>query len=304
MSVVAAIDCGTNSTRLLVCVDGEPVERLMRITGLGRGVDGTRRLAPDAVERTLAALRDYREVMDRFGVQRVRMSATSAARDALNAADFVDAAAEVIGVAPEVLSGIEEARLSFRGATTELPVDRGPYLVVDIGGGSTEVVIGPGGGHDPEGAISIDVGCVRMTERFLHSDPPTALELHQAISVTTAYLEDVVREVPATRGARVMVGLAGTVSAAASIEQGLPEYRRERIHHFVLTRAAAEDVFRTVATESARDRAHNPGLEAGRVDTIVGGMCVLVAVMRFFSHETCVVSEADLLDGLAQSLEV
>jgi exopolyphosphatase/guanosine-5'-triphosphate,3'-diphosphate pyrophosphatase len=130
------------------------------------------------------------------------------------------------------------------------------------------------------------------------------LQLHQAISVTTAYLEDVVREVPATRGARVMVGLAGTVSAAASIEQGLPEYRRERIHHFVLTRAAAEDVFRTVATESARDRAHNPGLEAGRVDTIVGGMCVLVAVMRFFSHEACVVSEADLLDGLAQSLEV
>ncbi len=303
MSAVAAIDCGTNSTRLLVRVDGRPVERLMRITGLGRGVDRDRRLAPEAIERTVSVLREYRAVMDRYGVERVRMSATSAVRDSLNAADFVAAAREAVGVAPEVLAGAEEARLAFRGATSELAIHDGPYLVVDIGGGSTEIVLGPGGGEDPEGAISLDVGCVRMTERFLHSDPPSPLELHQAISVTTAYLEDVERELPGCRAARRMVGLAGTVSAAASIEQGLASYDRDRIHHFWLTRGAAEDVFRTMATESASDRAHNPGLEPGRVETIVGGMCVLVAVLRFFGHDGCLVSESDLLDGLAATLE-
>jgi exopolyphosphatase/guanosine-5'-triphosphate,3'-diphosphate pyrophosphatase len=150
--------------------------------------------------------------------------------------------------------------------------------------------------------VSVDVGCVRLTERFLHSDPPTPEELSAAITVTTAHLEDVARILPATREARCLVGLAGTVTTVAAVELGLQEYDRDRTHHLRLTRAAAEDVFRTLATEARADRIHNPGLEEARADVIVGGCCVLVAVMRFFEADELLVSEADLLDGLARSL--
>jgi exopolyphosphatase / guanosine-5'-triphosphate,3'-diphosphate pyrophosphatase len=301
---VAAVDCGTNSTRLLVARPGsggslETVERLMTITRLGAGVDATGRLAPDAVDRTLDALRRYRTVMDDHGVDRVRITATSAARDADNRASFFGPAAEVVGADPELLTGDEEARLSFLGATAELDPEEGPYLVVDIGGGSTEFAVGAG---SCDGAISVDMGCVRLSERFLHGDPPEPEELSATLSVIQSHLEDVAREVPATREATRMVGLAGTVSTAAAVEIGLAAYDRDRIHHFRLTRAAAEDVFRTLATEARADRIHNPGLEEERADVIVGGMCILVGVLRFFDLGECLVSESDILDGLARSL--
>ena len=301
MSVVAAIDCGTNSTRLLVSEDGRTVERLMRITRLGFGVDATDRLAPEAIDRTVDVLREYRDVMDRFGVERVRMTATSAARDAGNRDDFFDAAAHVVGVRPELLSGDEEGRLSFAGATTELDPASGPFLVVDIGGGSTEFVVGEAGA-DPWCVLSVDIGCVRLTEKYLHADPPTAEELSQAISVVYAHLEDVELEIPSVKTAATFVGLAGTVTTVAAVEIGLPEYNRERLHHFVLTRAAAEDVFRTLATEARADRVYNPGLEEARADVIVGGAAILVAIMRRFDFDECLVSEADILDGLAASI--
>jgi exopolyphosphatase/guanosine-5'-triphosphate,3'-diphosphate pyrophosphatase len=295
---VAAVDCGTNSTRLLVSDGQRSLDRLMRITRLGQGVDATGRLAPEAVDRTAAVLREYREVMDRFGVERVRMTATSAARDAANRDEFFDVAEAIVGARPELLPGDEEGRLSFLGATAELDPADGPFLVADIGGGSTEFVLGT---TEPEGVVSVDMGCVRMTEKFLHADPPAPEELSQAISVAHAHLEDVARALPGLRDARTFVGLAGTVSAMAAVEIGLPAYDRDRIHHFVLTRAAAEDVFRTLATESLADRVWNPGLERDRAEVIVGGALVLVTILRHFDLDECLVSEADILDGLVAS---
>ena len=302
---VAAIDCGTNSTRLLVARadggGGRPValERRMVITRLGQGVGAAGAFAPEAVERTVAVLSDYRSAMERHGVGAVRAVATSAARDAANREEFLAAAEAVLGVRPEVLSGDEEGALSFLGATAELDPADGPFLVVDIGGGSTEFVVGT---TEPEGVVSVDVGCVRTTEQYLRSDPPTPEELSQAISVVHAHLDDVVRLLPAAEEARCLVGLAGTVTTVAAVEIGLPAYDRDRTHHFVLTRAAAEDVFRTLATEARADRIHNPGLEEARADVIVGGAAVLVAILRHFGFAECLVSESDLLDGLAMSL--
>lgn len=299
MTVVAAIDCGTNSTRLLVWRDGETLDRRMVITRLGAGVGETGVLDAAAIARTIDVLREYRAVMDGHGVERVRVVATSPARDASNRDAFFDAAEAVLGARPELLGGEEEGRLSFLGATADLDPADGPFLVVDIGGGSTEFAYGT---TEPEGVMSIDVGCVRMTEKWLHSDPPAPEELHAVVNVTTQYLEDVVRELPVVRDWKTVVGLAGTVSTVAAVEIGLPAYDRDRIHHFVLTRAAAEDVFRTLATEARADRIFNPGLEEARADVIVGGCAVLVSVMRFFEVPSLLVSEADILDGLARSI--
>ena len=298
MSNVAAIDCGTNSTRVLVSDGTRPLERLMRITRLGQGVDSTRRLAPEAIDRTITVLREYREVMDRLDVTSVRMTATSAARDAANRDEFFDAAENVIGARPELLSGEEEGRLSFLGATSELDPADGPFLVVDIGGGSTEFALGS---TEPEAVWSADLGCVRVTERYLSSDPPKPEELANAVGVVRDTVEDLLREVPMVKGARRLVGLAGTVTTMAAVEIGLAEYDRDKIHHFVLTRAAAEDVFRTLATERRSDRIHNPGLEEARADVIVGGAVVLVGIMRSLGFDECLVSEADILDGLVMS---
>lgn len=296
----AAIDCGTNSTRLLVADDdGRPIERLMEITRLGQGVDATGALDPAAIERTIDTLRRYRAVMDRHGVERVRITATSAARDAGNREEFFDVAQAIVGTRPELLAGHEEGELSFRGATADLDPADGPFLVADIGGGSTEFVVGT---TAVEGVLSLDMGCVRLTEKFLHHDPPQAAELSAALSVVDAHLDDLEREIPQVRDVRRFVGLAGTVTTVAAVEQGLPEYDPEKIHHFVLTRAAAEDVFRTLATETIEQRKENPGMEAQRADVIVGGCCVLVAIMRRFGFDECHVSEADILDGLVLSL--
>jgi len=299
VTVVAAIDCGTNSTRLLVSEDGRTLERLMRITRLGQGVDATGRLAPEAIDRTTAVLTEYREVMDRLGVERVRMTATSAARDAENREDFFAAAEVVVGTRPELLSGLEEGRLSFAGATADLDPADGPFLVVDIGGGSTEFAVGT---DECEGALSIDIGCVRMTEKFFEHDPPRPDELSACLSVIQTYLDDVVRELPAVTEAKTFVGLAGTVSTVAAVELGLATYDRDAIHHFELTHEAVEDVFRTLATETREQRLENPGMEEARADVIVGGCCILVKLMRHYGLATCLVSEADILDGLVASI--
>jgi exopolyphosphatase/guanosine-5'-triphosphate,3'-diphosphate pyrophosphatase len=299
---LAAIDVGTNSVRLLVAEPAggdrafRTVERLMRITRLGQGVGATGQLAPDAVDRTLDVLREFRSVMGTLGVApgRVRVTATSAARDAANRDDFFGPAADIVGAPVELLSGDDEGRLSYDGATADLDPALGPFLVVDIGGGSTEFSVA-------EGSVSVDVGCVRLTELYLEHDPPHPEELHACISVTTEYLKDVLRELPAAGAAATFVGLAGTITTAAAVEQGLAEYDRDRIHGFELTHAAAEDVFRTLATEPRADRVHNPGLEEARADVIVGGLCVLVAIFRQLGFHSCLVSEADILDGLIRS---
>ncbi len=300
---VAAIDCGTNSTRLLIAeldTDGtlRTIERLQRITRLGQDVDRLGALAPEAIDRTVAVLREFREVMDRFGVRNVRMTATSAARDASNRDEFFGAAEETVGVRPELLTGAEEGRLSFLGATSDLDPADGPFLVFDLGGGSTEFGFGT---SEAEAGISLDVGCVRLTEKYLLHDPPQPEELVAAISVTEAHLADVLLAIPDALSARAFVGMAGTVTTVAAVEIGLVEYDRDRIHHFVLTRDASEDVFRTLATERRADRIHNPGLEEARADVIVGGCCALVAIMRTFGIDELVVSESDILDGLALS---
>jgi exopolyphosphatase / guanosine-5'-triphosphate,3'-diphosphate pyrophosphatase len=303
---VAAIDIGTNSVRLLVAeVDGTtardakvvPLDRRMRITRLGQGVDKARALAPDAIERTVAVLREYRAALEEHGVTAVRATATSAARDASNRDDFFAAAHDALGITPELLSGDEEAALSFLGATADLDAPA-PYLVVDIGGGSTEFVLGT---DAPTGLVSLDMGCVRITEQYLESDPPAPEELSNAVAAVRDLVADVPRVIPGAESAATLIGLAGTVTTVAAIELGIPEYDPEKIHHFVLTREAAEDVFRTLATETAAQRAHNPGLEAGRVDVIVGGTAVLVGLFRVLGFEEMLVSEADILDGLVRS---
>lgn len=302
---LGALDMGTNSTRLLVAdVDGQgsdvtltPVDRRMQITRLGEGVDSSGRIRPEALDRVLAALTEYRAALYEHGVETFRAVATSAARDAANRDEVLDRVAEVLGRPAEVVTGEEEARLSFLGATAGLD-EPAPYAVVDIGGGSTEFVVGHG---EPEGLISLPVGCVRTTEQYLHSDPPAPEELSQAVQVVGMYLEDVDREVPQVKEARTLVGLAGTVTTVAAVEMGLPRYDPERIHHFRLSHEAAEDVFRTLATEPAEQRRHNPGLEPGRVDTIVGGTAVLVAVLRHWNFDEMLVSEADILDGIIRS---
>jgi exopolyphosphatase / guanosine-5'-triphosphate,3'-diphosphate pyrophosphatase len=322
---LGAVDIGTNSVRLLVAeADGtgagpalplRTIDRRMHITRLGQGVGQTGRLHPDAIERTLAVLREYREVLDATGTERVRATATSAARDAANQDDLLGPAKEILGTDVELISGEEEGRLTFLGATTGL-AEPAPHLVVDIGGGSTEFVVGTGnpdgvrgapevagvrGAPEIGGLVSVDVGCVRLTEAYLHSDPPAPEELSQAISVVEAHLADVDRVLPAAAQAKTLVGVAGTITTVASVEIGLPAYDPEVIHHFRLTRAAAEDVFRTLATEPADLRRHNPGLEPARVDVIVGGVAILVAIMRHWAFDEMVVSEADILDGLVRS---
>jgi exopolyphosphatase / guanosine-5'-triphosphate,3'-diphosphate pyrophosphatase len=307
MTRVAAVDIGTNSTRLLVAdVEGEgadasvrQIEREMRITRLGAGVDAERVLRADAIERTVAVLREYGETIERLGATRVRAAATSASRDARNRDEFFGPATEALhGVRPELLSGEEEAALSFLGATAGLH-EPTPYLVVDVGGGSTEFVVGT---DKPEGLISINVGCVRLTEQFLQSDPPEPEELSNAVSAVRDHLADVGREVPGVAGAATLVGLAGTVTTLAAIELGLTTYDPKAVHHFRLGRQAAEDVFRTLATEPIAQRRHNPGLDPGRVDVIVGGAVIVVSILRHFGFPEMLVSETDILDGLARSL--
>lgn len=300
---VAAVDCGTNSTRLLVAgPDGRTLGRLMRITRLGQGVDARRAFEAQAVDRTLAVLREYRQVMDQHGVTAVRMTATSAARDAANRDGFLDAAEEIVGIRPELLGGDEEGRLSFVGATAELDGTGGPYLVADIGGGSTELAVGPGPDGGPTAVQSLDVGCVRLTERFLLHDPPTADELQAAAALVAGLVEQAATGQPEFGQAATLVGLAGTVSALAAIDQGIEAYDRSRLHHYVLDRAAVESILAALRAEPAEARRRRPGVEHDRADVIVGGAIVLRQLLVQLGFTACLTSEADILDGLARSL--
>jgi len=315
---VAAIDCGTNSTRLLVADgDGTVLERHMRITRLGEGVDATRTLSRDAVARTIAVLGEFRGLMDLHGVVRARLVATSAARDATNAGEFLTAAQDVTGVRPEILSGREEGALSFAGATAhigDVRVGPGPVLVVDIGGGSTELVVGePPSGGPPEtdartgdpaavSAVSLDVGCVRVTERFLAGDPPGADELAEARRTVEAQLSGARAELPPLARGGLLIGLAGTVSTLAALDRRLTDYERSAVHHVVLGRPTVRDWLETLAGEDSGARLARPGMVAGRADVIVGGVLILDAVMDVFERDECLVSEDDILDGLAASL--
>lgn len=300
---VAAIDCGTNSTRLLVAAPGgETLERTMRITGLGRGVDRSGCLAPEAVERTVSVLRGFREVMDRHEVSLLRMTATSAARDASNREDFFAAAAGAVGSRPELLSGEEEAALSFAGATAGLS-SGAPWLVADIGGGSSELAVGGGDvPRSPVAARSLDVGCVRVTERFLHHDPPTTGEMSAAHDLVVSALRKACEAAPSLSQAATLVALAGTVSALASLDLGLAAYDRSSVHHYRLARASVGRLLEALASEDAPARRRRPGMEAERADVIVGGAVILDTVMGHFGFEECLVSEADILDGLVAGL--
>jgi len=297
-SNVAAIDIGTNSVRLLV-VDGagRELERAMRITRLGQGVDETRTLAPEAVARTLSVLSEYGARIASSGVGRVRAVATSAARDATNSDAFFDAAERALGTRPELLSGEDEAHLSFRGATADLSPSDGPFLVIDIGGGSTEFVLGL---REPEASISVPLGCVRMTERHFERDPPANDELDACIADVRERLV-AVREVIDVGRARRVVGLAGTVTTLSALTLGLTHYDATRTHHSVLTRGAVETWFPRLAAANVETR-RTMLAEPGRAEVIVGGAAVLLTILRELAIDELLVSEHDILDGLAESL--
>jgi len=318
---VAAIDCGSLSTRLLVSSPtGATLERVMRLTGLGRGVGSSGTISKDAAANVLAALEEFRAVMDSYGVERAVMVGTSALRDAANRADFSQQAAAIVGTELRLLSGEEEACISFVGATRELPAASGPWLVADIGGGSTELAAGlalgdrqplPKPGHlgaSPARASwqpvvrSLDLGCVRVTERFFAHDPPGEHELIAARRWLGAQLRSAVGAVPALASANGLVGLAGTVAALACFDQGLSEYRREAVHHYVLKRSAVVTALTTLASLPAPERSGRSGIEPGRARYIVGGALILEALMGHFGFEECLVSEADILDGLVALL--
>jgi exopolyphosphatase/guanosine-5'-triphosphate,3'-diphosphate pyrophosphatase len=298
----AAIDCGTNSTRLLVAYPrGATLERRNTITRLGQGVDQARVLAPEAIERTLAALRDYRKLIDEHGVDRIRMTATSAARDAGNRQTFFSQAEQIVGVVPELLSGDEEGRLSFVGATLDLDPAGAPWLVVDVGGGSTELVWGPGPGGFPTAVSSLDAGCVRLTERFLVSDPPDAEEMNEARAFVRSLLDDALEAKPVLAEPAALVGLAGTVSCLAAVDLGLDRYDFDRLHHHVLSQSRAEAILSELASLDSRRRRAVRGVEPLRADVIVGGAIVLSEIMRRLDFDVCLHSESDILDGLVAS---
>ncbi|UQU64010.1 Ppx/GppA family phosphatase [Couchioplanes caeruleus] len=298
---VAAIDCGTNSIRLLIAdVAGgtlTDVSRRMEIVRLGEGVDRTGRLAPEAVERTRAALLGYAAEIAELGVDRVRMCATSASRDASNAEDFRSMVRTVLGVDPEVISGEEEARLSFAGAVNGLNAEP-PYLVVDIGGGSTEFVVGF---ERVDHAVSVDIGCVRMTERHLHGDPPAPAEVAAAEADITRAVDAALRKVSG-RGAMTLVGLAGSVTTVAALALRLPEYDAARIHH---ARIPYDDVAKVTADllgSTVADRRDLPVMHPGRADVIGAGALILRVIMERAGKLSVVASEHDILDGIAFSL--
>ena len=301
--VLAALDCGTNSTRVLIeTAGGEVVAREMRITRLGQGVDATGALADEAIERTLGVLTEYRGLMDGAGVTAGRLAATSAARDASNGPAFLAEASRTTGVTAEILSGEEEGRLSFDGAMAGLEPAEGANLILDIGGGSTELVMVVDGRLR---AHSMQVGCVRVTERTLPSDPPTAVELEAATVMANNALdgaEAAIPELAALPPESRLVGLAGTVATLAMVSGGLDDYDRDQVHHQWLDLEEIRRWRDTLAAEPSAARASRPGMVEGRQDVIVGGLIVLVATLERLGLPGCLTSESDILDGLIASL--
>jgi exopolyphosphatase/guanosine-5'-triphosphate,3'-diphosphate pyrophosphatase len=298
---VAAIDCGTNSIRLLVADlrDGGKTDlhREMRIVRLGQGVDRTGLLAPEALERTRVAVEDYAATCRELGVERTRFVATSATRDAGNREFFTSMVIEALHLQPEVVSGDEEAALSFLGATAGLAAE-GPFLVMDIGGGSTELVLGS---EKVEAARSVDVGCVRLTERHLHDDPPTPEQVAAARADVEAAFA-VAEEVVPVAQARTAIGLAGSVTTVAALALGLPSYQADRIHLSRISATQVREVTTRLLGMTHAERAALPVMHPGRVDVIGGGALVLLTAVERFGLDEVLVSESDILDGIALSL--
>jgi exopolyphosphatase/guanosine-5'-triphosphate,3'-diphosphate pyrophosphatase len=316
MARVAAIDCGTNSIRLLVAdvtvrEDGSrwlrDVHREMRVVRLGQGVDATGVLAPEALARTRAALVDYSAVLRRKGAERVRMVATSATRDAANRDEFFAMTKQILGTPAEVITGDEEARLSFIGAVSDLEPEDGPFLVADVGGGSTELVLGTWDGvsGDVEAARSVDIGCVRLTERCLHSDPPAPAEIDAAVAVTTDVLGAAFDAVPVAK-ARTWIGVAGTVTTLAAIAKDLPRYDPEETHLARLSLDQIRETTESLLSMTHEQRASIPSMHPGRVDVICGGALVVRTLAEQLAERAgiteLVTSEHDILDGIALSM--
>ncbi|MET0235964.1 MAG: Ppx/GppA phosphatase family protein [Kibdelosporangium sp.] len=312
MPRVAAIDCGTNSIRLLVADvtkrdDGtswlRDVHREQRVVRLGQGVDATGMLNPEALERTRVALADYTAILRRKGTESVRMVATSATRDASNRDDFFDMTRSVLGVPADVISGDEEAALSFTGAVGDLDPDDGPFLVVDVGGGSTELVLGTWDGvkATPKAARSTDIGCVRITERCLRSDPPTTDEIETGREFAREVLQAAFDVVPVAE-AKTWIGVAGTATTMGAIALDLPQYDSDAIH---LSRVPRETLVATsdrLLRLNHDERAAIPVIHPGRVDVIGGGSLIFQVLAERLPHITeLTVSEHDILDGIALS---
>ncbi|MFC0627749.1 Ppx/GppA phosphatase family protein [Kribbella deserti] len=298
---VAAIDCGTNSIRLLVAdlADGvlREVDRRMIIVRLGQGVDATGSFAPEALERTFSACEQYAELIRLYDVQRLRFVATSAARDVANADEFFAGVRSRLGVDPDIIAGSEEAALSFAGATGGLTDVPGPYLVADIGGGSTELVLG-----DADGVIaaeSLDMGSVRMTERHVRSDPATADEIAAMTKDIDALLDATV--VPLAK-ARSLVGVAGTVTTVAAVALDLPEYDRDRVHHARISGDQLVETTSWLLSSTRAQRAERQAIHPGRVDVIGAGALILARLHARLQVDELLVSEHDILDGTALSL--
>jgi exopolyphosphatase/guanosine-5'-triphosphate,3'-diphosphate pyrophosphatase len=301
--IFAAIDCGTNAIRLLIArVDGDHVTDLvreMRTVRLGEGVDTTGEFSEAALERTFAAAREYAALLKNYEVKAMRFIATSASRDVTNRDAFSAGIKTILGVEPEVISGNEEAKLSYLGALSGLDV-KGSVLVADIGGGSTEFVTALSDGSLI--SRSVNIGCVRMTERHLHSDPPTPQEIASTISDIDHHIEDIQRTVP-INSETVFIGLAGSVTTVAAMALGLSEYDADRIHGSIMSLEQVDSVTEELLHMTQRERANLGFMHPGRVDIIGGGALVLRESMRLLGFGHVLVSEKDLLDGVVLSLQ-
>ena len=298
---VAAIDTGTNSTRLLVAEEQaggfRTLERRMVITRLGQGVDRRRALDPEALKRTLATIADYAAVCGEYGVEQLRVTGTSAVRDAHNRDEFFEGVKWLTGKDPELLTGDAEARTTFLGVRADLP-DPEAILVVDIGGGSTELIYG---GAEPETLVSLDVGCVRMFEKYLESDPPAPDEIEALRAEVLDALQDFRDSVYVKPGTR-LVGVAGTVSQIATLKAGTLVYDSDITHHMVMTHGDVRLLAKRLESLPYTQRRRVSGLEAGRADVIVAGAEILLSVMEAFDFPEVMVSETDILDGLVIDL--
>ena len=299
---VAAIDCGTNSIRLLIAdIDGNnfrEVVRDMEIVRLGQGVDETGQFHPDAIARTLKAVDKFAAEIAKRGVEKIRFCATSATRDATNRHLFIDGVRERLGIELEVISGDEEAALSFAGAIKDLDPSNGPFLVVDIGGGSTEFVFGT---STVEAARSVNIGCVRMTERHFASDPATAQQIELARTDIQAAIAQAAAVVPITK-AKTLVAVAGTATTVAAAALDLPEYDRYAIHLSRISAQQTHDAATMFATSTREQRLALGYMHPGRVDVIAAGSLVLSEIMKATGASEFVASESDILDGMAFSL--
>ena len=299
---VAAIDCGTNSIRLLIAdIDGNnfrEIVRDMEIVRLGQGVDQTGQFHPDAIARTLAAVDKFAAEIAKRGVEKIRFCATSATRDATNRHLFVDGVRERLGIELEVISGDEEAALSFAGAIKDLDPSNGPFLVVDIGGGSTEFVFGTA---TVEAARSVNIGCVRMSERHFASDPATPEQIEAARSDIQAAIAQAAAVVPITK-AKTLVAVAGTATTVAAAALELPEYDRYAIHLSRISAQQTHDAATMFATKTREQRISLGYMHPGRVDVIAAGSLVLSEIMKATGATEFVASESDILDGMAFSL--